>query len=880
MDDEKAILMAKEEKNDHEVRQINSEDDLDDVFDRASRLNRAQRIRTFFLAIFSAVFFYNVVRPMLPEHLPVELTSAGLRPQKGNFNHHHHDNKPCPGRMAGIFTSGFFNNARVAAENSAEAFKAGLDTKFLDPRNVEKIIEKIYLAVPSAEGAKEALRGYTQTTHVAGSNADYDSAIQVLQQWGESLGADLPKNLDDLVFDAGSEQSIHYMTSTRQDQKNKQGFAPKNPLGKPRAWVDTYNVWLNYPVSSSLTLSKENETDRPYYRASLTEDILPKDPTSIDGLPTFHGYSKSGKAKGPIVYAGRCSKEDFEELEKRGVKIAGSITLCQYGGSFRGLKVRMSAERGAVGTLIYTDPKEDGQVTEANGFTAYPDGPARQPSSVQRGSVQAISIYSGDPSTPGKPSYRNASRLDPEVADSLPKIPSLPISYKDAKPFLHSLTGLGIESADLPSSFKGAVPGVTEYWTGPSVDIVELDNQMTDINETKDIWNTYALIPGVLEDEIVILSNHRDAWTFGAGDPNSGTAMLHELVKGLGVLVKRGWRPLRTILIASWDAEEYGLVGSTEAAEDYADFFKEKATIFLNCDVAVRGGQLAAKASPSLRDYIIQAASEVADPSGNGTTIKLTDVGALGSGSDYTAYLQHLGIASVDSGFDRADTDPVYHYHSNYDSFYWMSEFGDKGFARHHAAAQYVGLLALRASQSLFLPFNVTAYAETLSTYLEKVQKVSSDRFDLSKLEDAIVKVKKSARSFDAEKQDVQKRLDEIFSGHRGARLALERKRPSHQLRKLFARVRSLNRRAKLFETGFLSTDGKGLSERSFYQHLGVAPGRYLGYGATTFPGVTESITLDGGKETEKEIERLIDALKVVRKNLDHGDGHWKPPKF
>ncbi|KAH0445890.1 hypothetical protein IEQ34_025276 [Dendrobium chrysotoxum] len=377
-----------------------------------------------------------------------------------------------------------------------------------------------------------------------------------------------------------------------------------------------------------------------------------------------------------------------------------------------------------------------------------------------------------------------------------------------------------------------------------------MDNQMTDIGKTKDIWNTYALIPGVLEDEIVILSNHRDAWTFGAGDPNSGTAI------------------------------RIGLVGSTEAAEDYANFFKEKATIFLNCDVAVRGGQLAAKASPSLRDYIIQAASEIADPSGNGTTIKLTDVGALGSGSDLYRIFATFRYRKCRFWLDRADTDPVYHYHSNYDSFYWMSEFGDKGYARHHAAAQYVGLLALRASQGLFLPFNVTAYAETLSTYLDQVQKVSSGRFDLSGLEDAIEKIKRSAKSFHAEKEDVQNRLDEIFSGHLGARMVFKGKRPSHQLRKLFAKVRSLNRRAKLFETGFLSTDGKGLSQRPFYQHLGVAPGRYLGYGATTFPGVTESITLDGGKDTEKEIKRLIDALNVIRKNLDHGDGHWKPPKL
>lgn len=755
----------------------------------------------------------------------------------------------CPhAEAAQRFVQGYLHNAGIASEHTTVS--AGVSW---DPSVIEKHFEREFLQIPSAESAKDALQNLTAITHIAGSKQDYNTAISVMEEWGRLLGAKVPDNSSDSVFDAGSSESVRHMTGTRRDWQHQS----THPLGSPRVWVDTYSVWLNYAVSSSLTLSKSDDSQRPYFTASLREDVVQQDPTSVDGSPTFHGYSKSGKASGPIVYAGSCSYEDFQQLESKNVSVKGAVTLCRYGGAFRGLKVRMSAQHGAVGTLIYSDPKEDGEITEKNGYKHYPDGPARQPSAVQRGSVQAISIYPGDASTPNKPSYRNASRIDAETADALPKIPSLPVSYLEAKPFLEAVSGKGINTADLGEHWQGAVPGVSEYWTGPSNDIVDLDNQMTDITKPQDIWNTYALIPGVLEDEVVIVSNHRDAWTFGAADPNSGTATVHEVVAGLGSLVKKGWRPLRTILIASWDAEEYGLIGSTEAAEDYAEFFKEKAVIFLNTDVAVSGSIANARSSPSLADLLLQTASEIKDPSGNGTTIQLAAPGALGSGSDYTAYLQNLGIASLDVGFTQGPKDPIYHYHSNYDSFFWQSKFGDPGFSRHYAMAQFVGLLTLRSAQGVFLPLNVSNYALALSGYLDKVKNVAPKDLNLSVLEDTIRDVQRAAGSFEAERHHLEKQLR-----------SRSRKVGAGDLRKLFARIRNWNHRAKHFETGFLSPDGHGLTSRSFYQHLGVAPGRYLGYGATTFPGLTESITLDKGEKTQYEIDRLITALKQVRRNI------------
>lgn len=571
--------------------------------------------------------------------------------------------------------------------------------------------------------------------------------------------------------------------------------------------------------------------------------------------------------------------------------------------------MRASAIAGAAGCLLYSDPLEDGVITEANGYKAYPDGPARHPSSVQRGSVQALSFYPGDPGTPGKPSYKNATRLDPETADSLPKIPSLPISYANAKPLLEALKGHGINTAKLEhdqTKWVGQVPGVDEYWTGPSEAVVSMTNNMTDIGKPLPLWNSYALIPGFLQDEVVITAVHRDAWGFGTADPISGTASMHEAVAGLGALLKTGWRPLRSILIASWDGEEYGLVGSTEFGEDYAKWLQEKAVVYLNTDVAAAGSNLKIEASPSLARLFREAGKEILDPldkSGTNATLNITKVGPLGSGSDFSVFLQHLGIASSNAGYAYApgSEDPVYHYHSNYDSLYAMDKFEDPGYHRHAAMGKLLGLTALRSAQSIFVPLDIVEYSSTLAEYIAKVEskakEVGSDLTGLrggdhhplsfDSLRHGQHQLEKTAQKIVERQAQLEAELKEVLRHERDHHDPHHSHRPSRKIRHLLRQIRRINEALRTFEQHFISPEG--LKDRPWYRSLLVGPGRWRGYGATPLPGLTEAITLDQDVKAAKwELKRLEKSLKKATKSLEgaldgrhghHGHRHHKGKK-
>ncbi|SPO26993.1 related to glutamate carboxypeptidase II [Ustilago trichophora] len=766
------------------------------------------------------------------------------------FNHV----KPCPhafrsvqGYSSHLSSAGFFPSDTVTLKQKNETPETRWKKWFAK-------LESDFLAVPTAHGAREALKRYTNVTHYAGTEGDYNSALRILQEWGDLIGAPLTEDLKQLVFDAGSSSSQAYLKGS--DGK-----------GGVRAWTDTYSVWLNYPLNSSLTLAKPDSLDKPYWRASLKEDVLEKDPTSSRGVPLFHGYSASGSVSGQVVFAGMGRKQDFADLAAKGIDVKGKIVLVDYGSNFRGLKVRAAQEAGAVGVIIYTDTIEDGQVTEANGYKPYPDGPARNPSAVQRGSVQGLSFYPGDPGTPGKPSYRNATRLEPEDADSLPKIPSLPLSYSEAKVLLDSMKGKGLKAQDVNDRLAGAIDGV-EYWTGPSEDVVHLEN-FVDL-QVRDIWNTYAVLPGHIKDEVVVLGNHRDAWTFGAADPNSGTAAFHEAIKGLAELYKAGWKPMRTIVFASWDAEEYGLVGSTEFGEDHAEWIRNHVVAYHNVDVSVSGSVIQASSSPSLSRSVQEAAAKVSDPNTNvtSTKINLDAFNPLGSGSDYTVFLQHLGIASTDLGFKRSSTDPVYMYHSNYDSFYWMDNFGDPGFKRHEAAAKIVGLMAIESSTQLFAPLNVKDYADAMGKYLDKVEGLAEKKLGIprgvgAKQPGWLKDLRRAVHGLGKETRHFEKRKVQL-----GKKLAHLAERKDKKFWKVLAEIVSVNRKLRTFEQGLISKEG--LKGREWYKHLGTAPGRWLGYGATTFPGVTEAITLDAGEGVEKEARRLAQHIDGLRKHLRH----------
>ncbi|GAA5983728.1 hypothetical protein JCM11641_001732 [Rhodosporidiobolus odoratus] len=812
-------------------------------------------------------------------------------------------------------------------------------------------IEHNLLSIPSAAGAKIASYSYTQETHVAGTSGDRKIALLLKEQWEGLLG--LEKSGEGKVYDAGTDEDHYALTGHGRGETLEYGDREPRRLryhGKkglkvkakrtarhlleraglpvpsflacrsrlhhhrrhrhcnrhsdpepPRVWTSAYYPLLNYPISASVSYTPPN-AEEPSFRAKLKEEVYDKDPTSKDGVPVWHGYSANGTARGQLVYASKGAPEDFAELARRGIDVRGKVVLVQYGGLFRGLKVRAAADAGAVGVLVYTDPNEDGEVIVENGYEAYPEGPARAPSSIQRGSVQYLSLYPGDPLTPGEPSYNptlpNApARLPRNSSDvNMPPIPSLPLSYEDAVPLLKLLNGRGSRLEDgregKPDGWReGGLGGKgVEYWTGPSEGEVEVVNEVKE--DVTAIWNTYALVPGRLSDEVVILGNHHDAWDFGAGDPSSGTAAVHEIVRALGVLLKKGWRPLRSILIAGWDGEEYGLLGSTEFGEDHSTWLQERVVAYLNVDVAASGSVYGLNASPSLANLLKEVSAKVEDPYRAGKTLaeahsasegveqvglvqageavseKELKVGALGSGSDFTVFLQRLGIASANVGYRRSSKDPVYHYHSNYDSFYWQSTFGDPTFKHHEAVAKVLALTLGRLADDPVLPINVTAYATALGEYVQKVATLpGAEELDLSHLYVLTLAIESSASDLSRHAKKLVKKLEDLRAFH-DSRSHSHPHKDKKKFGKIVRELREINGKLRRFEQGFLG-DQKGLKGREWYRHLGVAPGRWLGYGATTLPGLTEALTVDKDMlQAKEEVERLEKVFQALLDRL------------
>ncbi|WVR07065.1 hypothetical protein IAU60_004104 [Kwoniella sp. DSM 27419] len=781
-----------------------------------------------------------------------------------------------------------------------------------------RMAEKIFLGVPNNDSVAAASRRYTAYAHPAGSGYDLYSALNLKNEWERELGL-RQSGTDEFVFDAGSPGSQARI---------------RGGLDKIGVWVDTYYPVLNTPVHAALTL----HTDPPF-KAKLREDIISGDPDSQlrDEVPVFHGLSACGDVKATYIYAGYGRKADFDLLQDKGIDFTGKIVLVKYGRSFRGLKVKAAQEAGAAGVIIFTDPGDDGEITEENGYAVYPDGPARQPSSVQRGSVQFLSKYPGDPSTPGEPAYKNATRVE---SGSQPSIPSIPLSYEDVIPLLKALEGQGIHASDLGDEWVGGLGyhGV-DYFVGPSEVELHFVNEMND--RVMPIWNTMAVIPGHITDEVIILGNHRDAWVLGASDPNSGTASQYEVVRGLGALLKKGWKPMRTIVLSSWDAEEYGLVGSVEWAEDFGDWLVDNAVAYLNMDGSASGSNFHASASPSLALLLRGAAEEVEsslDPSQSVFSTRsdadswqeyrddLTSdvdamnnaqgsgVSALGSGSDYTPFLQRFGIASSDLGYKGGPKDPVYHYHSIYDSHTWQAKYGDVGFHRHTDAAKVIGLLLLRLTDGIILPLNTTQYTRDLSYYLEKVESVAkdagmADSVHLNSLASSIRNAQDASAKLDEERVRVLSKLrkllpkpkhskpswrerlmSSISCSHHGDNMgrmatwddevsAIKRvdvlsldsipdAKKAKEIKKVLLEIRAINKKLQHFEQGFISKEG--IKDREWYKHKGTAPGLWLGYGATTFPALTEAITIDHSAElAQKEADELAEMIDEMAKRLE-----------
>ncbi|KAH9897448.1 glutamate carboxypeptidase [Xylariomycetidae sp. FL2044] len=586
----------------------------------------------------------------------------------------------------------------------------------------------------------------------------------------------------------------------------------------------TYYVYIDYPVNKSLAMTYANGS---VFLPSLEEAVLDADETTgyPNRVPTFHGYSASGSVDAEFVYVGRGEQADFERLVELGVPLEGKIALSRYGGPFRGLKVRNAQKYGMIGAVLFTDTADDGDVTEANGYAAYPDGPARHPSSVQRGSVMYLSTLIGDPTTPGYPSKEDSPRVDSSPVR--PQIPSLPISYADAIPLFAALDGHGITGADVNrTNWIGALNAT--YSTGPSQATLQMSNLMQDT--ITPIWDPIGIINGTNADETIIIGNHRDAWIVGgAADPNSGTAIIVELAKAFGKLLAQGWKPRRNIVLCSWDGEEQASLGSTEWVEEYIPWLNETTVSYLNIDIGASGPIPYIDATPELHTVASEVMKKLLWMGTNRTMYDIWlensggSIGVLGSGSDFTPFVAK-GMGAIDMGTYGNSTSPIYHYHSNFDSYHWMSNFGDPGFLAHKSMCQYLTLLAYTLADSDKIPFDLPNYATQLDNYYTDLlatitstpaATTTTKTLDTTPLRRAIDQFAASAAAIQA--------LDaQAASTHDPALIAL------------------LNQRYRDFQRGFASQGG--LPGREFYRHLVFAPGADTGYAATTFPGITEAV--------------------------------------
>ncbi|RUS21944.1 hypothetical protein BC937DRAFT_90923 [Endogone sp. FLAS-F59071] len=707
--------------------------------------------------------------------------------------------------------------------------------------------ESLVLSIPNSVSLHNTLKYYTSTAHVAGTRNDYLQAVWTRDKF------------------------IEY------------GIADTT--------IEEYWPMLNYPKYRRVAIV---EPEYLKFEAKLREDKVDEDKTSgdQDAVPTFHGYSASGNVTGPIIYVNYGRLSEFEYLASLGVDFTGSIALVRYGAVFRGLKVRAAEKFGCIGVLIYSDPADDGPINKPGDEghnQSYPEGPWRSPSSVQRGSVLYLPILPGDPLTPGYAATRSAPRIPRNETAALPTIPSLPISWEDALPLFKSLEGNGLPADEMPKGWRGGLD--VNYFTGPSWAQINLVNQQEE--KITAIWNVIGRIEGKEEkDRVVVLGNHRDAWVYGAVDPSSGSATLMELAKTLSILLQKGWRPRRTIILASWDAEEYGLVGSTEWVEDHASWLKDQAVTYINVDTAVSGPNFNVEATPSLARLLFDVTNLVTDPR-TGKSVynawrtrsahKRVDnayeiseavkdmneplIGQLGSGSDFVAFLDHIGVASISMAF--AGEYGVYH--SNYDSLHWMEKFGDPEFQYHKALTQIWGLLALRLSSLPILPIFPIRYASELSSYVDDITRsappaISNDSIparDLALkfrlLHSAIASLCGAAEGAEDEANHLSKKLS---------------KHGKHESR-LERQLRQLNDRLAKFERGFL--DEQGLEGREWFKHVVFAPGLWAGYDAQTFPGLAEKVQAGKWEEVQvaerriaglvKDAGRLLEGRSIVNEN-------------
>ncbi|HEY9467748.1 MAG TPA: transferrin receptor-like dimerization domain-containing protein [Vicinamibacterales bacterium] len=643
------------------------------------------------------------------------------------------------------------------------------------------------------------------------------------------------------------------------------------------ARIESYDVLFPTPKERVVELLGPTP-----FKATLQEPPVSVDPTSsqqAEQLPSFNVYSIDGDVTGPLVYVNYGRPSDYEELARRGISVKGAIVIARYGQSWRGIKPKVAAEHGAIGCLIYSDPREDGFSVDG----VFPDGPMRNRDGVQRGSVMDMPTYPGDPLTPNVGATPSAKRLDIKDVTTLTKIPVLPISYGDAQPLLAALGGPVV-----PGDWRGALP--ITYRFGPSTARVHL--KLAFDWSLKRANNVIARLPGsTYPDEWIIRGNHHDAWVNGAQDPGSGMSAELEEARALGELVKRGWRPKRTIVYAAWDGEEQGLLGSTEWVEDHEQELRQKAAVYINSDGNGRGF-LNPGGSHVLEGFLNNVARDIDDPETKESVWKRMHaralvgaapgprgeirsradlrISALGSGSDYSPFLQHAGIPSLNlsfSGLDEADGI----YHSIYDDYYHFTKFLDTDFAYGRALAQTIGTAVIRLADADVMPYQFTHLADTAQTYVRELQALLKERQDEVRERNRQIEDGVFAAVADRRRPVKAPAVEEVppalnFAPLENAVTGLTR--AADRYRKAFeaARAKMTPEAARAVNVRLIQserelTDAAGLPRRPWYRHLLYAPGYYTGYAVKTMPGVREAIEEKNFAEADAEIVRVARAL-------------------
>lgn len=627
-----------------------------------------------------------------------------------------------------------------------------------------------------------------------------------------------------------------------------------------RADIETFSVL--YPTPKQVSLQMLSPTP---FTARLAEPPVPGDTTSSqirEELPPYNVYGADGDVTAELVYVNYGMPEDYQELQRLGIGVAGRIVIARYGGGWRGLKPKLAHEHGAVGCIIYSDPEGDGY----RSGDVYPRGGFRPPDGVQRGSVQDFTPYAGDPLTPGIAATANAPRLPLSQARSLLKIPVLPISYADAQPLLAALAGLVA-----PARWQGALPLTYHVGPGPAKVRLRIESDWNRVT----LYDVIAKLAGrAYPQQWIVRGNHRDAWVFGASDPFSGHVAWLAEAKSIGLLAKRGWRPRRTLVYASWDGEEPGLLGSTEWVEAHATELKAKAALYVNTDMSMRG-TLEAGGSQGLRSFVSEIAASVQDPetgvsllqrAGAAARVKAFEsrqpvpardaplpLEALGSGSDFTPFLQHLGVASLNLEFGGEEQYGVYH--SAYDSFDHFRRFVDPSFQYGVATAKVVGRAVLRAAQAPLLPLRAQDFSEAVATYSQELKRLHEDLRARGQLQRQLIRDDafriaedpSQPRAAPAPIPDVPA-LDFALLDKALERLATRAKAFDARYDRLLqpgdsqSRVRRERCNALLTQLETQLTEAHGLPEREWYTHMIYAPGAHTGYGVKTLPGVREAI--------------------------------------